>query len=223
MFATPHTPSRSHTRVIKPDSPSGHGIIAVVFAGVSPQMPCSAHVRRSDPHSPRACLPHVLVASLHVPPSAHSREIWPTKPAAHGCTTTSPSYAASHAPSAAQMRLGPMPHPCSVPLRHSVSTTSPHAPVTSQKRVRSPKKPAPHPIAAFVSAPVSGQSPSATHVICTAPHPPVASLPHWVRSTAPHTPSAPHTRVMVPVNPGTQGAVTSVSEGLRAHSPTASQ
>ena len=42
-------------------------------------------------------------------------------------------------------------------------------------------------------------------------------------STAPHTPSAPHTRVMVPVNPGTQGAVTSVSEGLRAHSPTASQ
>lgn len=78
-------------------------------------------------------------------------------------------------------------------------------------------------IAAFVSAPVSGQSPSAAHVICTAPHPPVASLPHWVRSTAPHTPSAPHTRVMVPVNPGTQGAVTSVSEGLRAHSPTASQ
>ena len=109
------------------------------------------------------------------------------------------------------------------PLRHAVSTTGPHVPVTSQKRVRSPKKPALQLITAFVSEPVSGQSPSAGHVICTTPQQPCAALPHSLRSTTPHTPSAPHTRRMMPVKPGTHGADTSVSEGLRSHSPTASQ
>ena len=86
-----------------------------------------------------------------------------------------------------------------------------------------PKVLAPQGLNAVRPALVTGQSPSAGHVICTTPQQPCAALPHSLRSTTPHTPSAPHTRRMMPVKPGTHGADTSVSEGLRSHSPTASQ
>ena len=62
---------------MKPVSPCGHGISAVVFEGVSLQIDCSGHVRRSIPQPRVQRLPHSSSASAQCPPSMHRREIWP--------------------------------------------------------------------------------------------------------------------------------------------------
>ena len=48
---------------MKPVSPCGHGISAVVFEGVSLQIDCSGHVRRSIAQSRAQRLPHSSSAS----------------------------------------------------------------------------------------------------------------------------------------------------------------
>ena len=206
---------------MKPSSPIGQGIIAVELATVCAQIPSSSQNSCAAPHTPPPRLLQLEIGSPHSAPSKQNRVIVPENPLPHGFVTESPSYAALHPSSAGQIAFGTTPHRGNPPLPHADAVSSSHAPFASQNRCFSPKNPVPHGSSAVDSAGVSGQPPSAGHVICTTHHRGSQRLPQRERSGAPQFPLSSQTRVWEPMNPAPQAIVTSVIDSVCGHSPVA--